>query len=95
MKTIAERVHEIAGKENIEQDCIEKLIWAAYHMGREDATFETANRYRKVLREQKDRAYKVRYYKMAMNVQGHIFFLEDKGYKKEMTKRFRKEKTGF
>lgn len=95
MKTIIDRVHEIVKKENIETDCMEKLIWAAYMLGREEATIDTANQYRKVLREQIQRAYKVRYYNMALRVQGHIAFLENKEFNREISKRFRREKTGF
>lgn len=95
MKTIIDRVHEIVKKENIETDCMEKLIWAAYMLGREEATIETANQYRKILKEQIQRALSVRYHRMAMNVQGHIPFLKHDEFNREISKRFRKERTGF
>ena len=90
--TIAERVRSIVGSQVDLTDevpaGIEKMIYMAYYMGREDATREISDRYNALLREQRQRAQECRYHNLAAAIVGDVEYIYSSDYAKEMTSIF-------
>lgn len=75
--TIIERVKECVNNLECEKDSIEKVIALAYYIGKEEATREVSDSYKKLIREQRKRAAECRYKHMANDVigdQNYIYF---------------------
>lgn len=65
---------------DLETDSLEKLIFLAYECGKSDGAQHAASLYSAELRNQKERALKCRYYKLAMKIQGDIEWVYDTNY---------------
>lgn len=75
--TIIERVKECVKNLECEKDSTEKIIALAYYIGKEEATREVSDSYKKLIREQRKRASECRYKHMAEKVigdQNYIYF---------------------
>lgn len=90
--TIAERVRSIVDSQVDLTDevpaGIEKMIYMAYYMGREDATREISNRYNELIQEQRKRAQECRYHKLAAAIVGDVEYIYSSDYGMEMTSTF-------
>ncbi len=71
-----------------DKSSIEKMIYLAYYIGREQATREVSDRYNAHIAEQKARAKKSRYYRLALSVVGNEDYLYSTDYSAEMTGTF-------
>lgn len=80
---------------NMETDSIEKLVYIAYWVGREQAVKEVSDMYKDFLTEQVERAKNCRYYKMAVKVQGGKNYLYHPDYGYAMTGLFGSDETEF
>ena len=87
--TILERVKAIAQSEIDMNDgkaaSIEKMIYMAYYIGREEATREVSDMYNRHIMEQHDRASKCRYRYMADAIVGPETYLYHPDYAQDMT----------
>ena len=75
--TVIERVKECVKNLECEKDTTEKLIALAYFIGKEEATREVSDSYKKLIQEQRKRAAECRYKHMAEKVigdQNYIYF---------------------
>ena len=90
--TIAERVRSIVNSQvNLTDEVpagIEKMIYMAYYMGREDATREISDRYTALIREQQKRAQECRYHNLAAAIVGDVEYIYSSDYGMEMTSTF-------
>lgn len=90
--TIAERVRSIVDSQvNLTDEVpagIEKMIYMAYYMGREDATREISDRYNELIQEQRKRAQECRYHKLAAAIVGDVEYIYSSDYGMEMTSTF-------
>lgn len=90
--TIAERVRSIVDSQVDLTDevpaGIEKMIYMAYYMGREDATREISDRYNELIHEQQKRAQECRYHKLAAAIVGDVEYIYSSDYAMEMTSTF-------
>ena len=91
--TIAHRIHSLLNSEHdLESEnakaSVEKMIYLAYYIGREEGTRRTADLYTKLLAEQKERARQCRYSKMAMRVLGNREFIYQPDYRMDLTRTF-------
>lgn len=93
MKSIDERINEAVKAWNGEIDNIDKLIAAAYLIGRERATKEVSDKYNSILKAQIERANKCRYHKMALEVQGNVEFVYTSEYSGSISEMFGKDIT--
>lgn len=84
--TIYERVKKAFKECDFEKDDINKLVWFAYYIGKEEATVNVSDEYKKILQSQHKRAAQCRYYKMAEKIIGYpgnyIYFPD---YSKDVT----------
>lgn len=85
---IKERIEKALKCRNFETDNIDKIIAIAYYMGKEKATKEICDRHKKIFDEQKERAKKCRYHKMAMEVIGNERTIYSDDYSNDITKTF-------
>lgn len=75
--TINERVKQCIAEMDCEKDSIEKLVALAYFIGKEEATREVSDSYKKLIQEQRKRAENCRYKHMANKIigdQDYIYF---------------------
>lgn len=75
--TIIEKVRQCVNALDCEKDSIEKVIALAYYIGKEEATREVSDTYKKLIQEQRERAAECRYKHMANAVigdQNYIYF---------------------
>ena len=75
--TVIELVKECVKNLECEKDTTEKLIALAYFIGKEEATREVSDSYKKLIQEQRKRAAECRYKHMAEKVigdQNYIYF---------------------
>lgn len=90
--TIAERVRSIVdSRVDLTDEVpagIEKMIYMAYYMGREDATREISDRYNALLREQRQRAQECRYHNLAAAIVGDAEYIYSSDYAAGMTSTF-------
>ena len=90
--TITERVRSIVDSQVDLTDevpaGIEKMIYMAYYMGREDATREISDRYNELLQEQRKRAQECRYHNLAAAIVGDVEYIYSSDYGMEMTSTF-------
>lgn len=95
MKTINQVVNDIIDNQSVsfEEDSIEKIIAIAYYIGLEKGSRQVSNKYKAVLNEQRSRARKCRYYKMAMGIQGDVQYVYDENYDGIMTTIFGRDDT--
>jgi hypothetical protein len=80
--TIIERVKQCVKSLDCETDSIEKVIALAYYIGKEEATREVSDSYKKLIQEQRKRAAECRYKHMAEKVigdQNYIYFSDYAG----------------
>lgn len=82
---ILTRIREALEKDYHERNDIDKLIFAAYMFGVETKAKTFGNRVYKVFAEQRERASKCKYKKMAMKVQGDIKYVYDPDYSESYT----------
>lgn len=90
--TVRDRVYSVIGSA-IDLDeggkaSVEKMIFLAYFMGREDATVEVSYKYAAHIKEQRKRANACRYSKMANAVVGTEDYLYCSDYRQDMTALF-------
>ncbi len=78
-----------------EKDSIDKLIAIAYYMGRESATREVSDAYRKRLKDQKERADKCGYHEMARKVLGDTNYIYFPDYAGDISDMFGDDETEF
>lgn len=95
--TILERVKQIVREKSVdmESDSMEKLVYLAYYIGREEATREVSDRYKELIKGQRERAEKCRYHKMANDVIGNGLFVYSGDYAGDMTSMFGRDETVF
>lgn len=67
---------------------IEKMIYTAYYMGREDATREVSDKYSALIQEQRKRANECRYSRMANAVIGDKNYIYCADYAQEISNTF-------
>ena len=75
--TVIERIKQAVDNYDCEKDNLDKIIALAYMIGKEKATKEVSDAYSKLLAEQRERAEKCRYHKMAAEIIGdkeHLYF---------------------
>lgn len=82
MKTLNERVKEAIEnyRLNEKHGDINALIVYAYYLGRCEAAKEVCDDAKKIFAEQKERAAKCRYHKMAMEIQGGSNYIYHQDY---------------
>ena len=87
--TILERVKSIVN-DNIDRNDsnIEKLIYMAYYIGREEAAKEVSDMYVQYIAKQHERAGKCRYRHMAESIVGPERYLYHPDYRQDMTATF-------
>ena len=73
---------------NNENASPEKLIIMAYYIGKESATKDVSNKYNKLIKEQRERANKCRYNKMANKIIGNQNYIYSSDYDGGMTTTF-------
>ena len=78
---------------DLETDSLEKLIYLAYECGKSDGAQHAASLYSAELRNQKARALKCRYYKLAMKIQGDIEWVYDTNYPNDLYETFCDDET--
>lgn len=86
--TILERVRQIVQSDiDLEVDTagVEKLVYLAYYIGKEEATREVSDMYTSHIAEQRNRAESCRYHKMAQEVVGPETYLYHPDYSMPMT----------
>ena len=89
--TILERVNSIVNSKvtlNDETPSVEKLIYMAYYIGREEAVKEVSDMYVRHISEQRERAGKCRYRHMAESIVGPERYLYHPDYRQDMTATF-------
>lgn len=91
--TVIERVKQCVDTFDCEKDTVEKIIALAYYIGRESATTETSNKYKKLICEQKERADKCHYRHMAHKIIGDTDYIYCPDYGCEMTGMFGSDET--
>lgn len=91
--TIIERVKECVKNLECEKDSIEKVIALAYYIGREEATREVSDSYKKLIQEQRKRAVECRYKHMAEKVIGDQNYIYYSDYDGAMTGLFGSDDT--
>lgn len=92
--TAYDRIKEVVNNNiDMNNDTIEKLIYLAYHFGREEATKEVSDKYNKVLHAQIERAEAEHCYNVAMRVQGNIKFVPTSDYAQDMINTFGNDAT--
>ena len=64
---------------------IDRLITYAYYVGQHDAAVRVCNRAKGIFDIQRQKARKIRYYKMAMKVQGNIDMIYDPDYSSDFS----------
>ena len=87
--TILERVKSIVN-DNIDMNdsSVEKLIYMAYYIGREEAVKEVSDMYIRHIAKQHERAGKCRYRHMAESIVGPERYLYHPDYRQDMTATF-------
>lgn len=91
--TILERIEKAIHNLDCNTDNIDKLIALAYFVGKERATKEVSDEYKKLLAEQRERAKNCRYHNMVAEIIGdkeYIYFCD---YGCEMTGLFGSDNT--
>ena len=87
--TIIERIKTaIESGFDVEKDSIDKLIFAAYYIGREEATRQVSDAYIAHIKRQRERAAKCRYKHMAEEIIGPESFLYQGDYAMEISEAF-------
>lgn len=95
--TIQERINGIINNGvDCETDSLEKLVYLAYYIGREDACREVSTLYRKHLLEQNARAEGHRYHKMVEKILGNgKGYIYHSDYAQDMKTIFGNDETNF
>lgn len=94
--TILERIKSITKSHvNLEEDSLEKLVYLAYYIGREEAAKEAHDKYNKLIAEQRKRAADSRYHKFADSIIGEKNQIHSTDYAQEMTALFGSDQTAF
>lgn len=91
--TVIERVRQCVESLDCEKDNTEKLIALAYYIGREEATRETSDKYKKLIREQRAKANACRYKHMANEIIGKADYIYCPDYSGDMTATFGSDDT--
>lgn len=91
--TIIECVKECVNALDCEKDSIEKVIALAYYIGKEEATREVSDSYKKLIQEQRKRAAKCRYKHMANDIIGNQNYIYFSDYDSAMTGLFGSDDT--
>lgn len=93
--TIKERIEQCIEILDCEKDTVEKVIALAYYIGRETATREVSNDYKKLIKKQRERANNCRYKHMANEIIGNNDYIYYPDYGCEMTAMFGDDETEF
>ena len=76
----SERIFKAMSNVNLSEDTVDRLIYLAWMMGREEATKEVSDKYTEVLKGQHERAKNCRYHNLAENIIGfsgdYIYFAD-------------------
>lgn len=76
----SERIFKAMSNVNLDEDTVDRLIYLAWMMGREEATKEVSDKYTEVLKGQHERAKNCRYHNLAENIIGfsgdYIYFAD-------------------
>lgn len=95
--TVIERVNSIVnGQTDLSGEhktaSIEKMIYLAYYMGKEEATRKVSDDYRNLIAEMRKRASECRYKHFANKVIGELDFIYEPEYSKDVTDVFGNDK---
>ena len=75
-----DRIEQALENVNLEKDTVDRLIYLAWMMGREEATKEVSDKYKEILKGQHERAGECRYHNMAEDIVGfpgdYIYFAD-------------------
>lgn len=95
--TIVERINAIINNDvDCEKDSVEKLVYLAYFIGREEACREVSDLYRKHLLNQNARAQECRYHKMVDKIlDNKSGFIYHSDYAQTMKTMFGNDETKF
>lgn len=91
--TVLEKVRQCVENLDCEKDTAEKLIALAYYIGKEEATREVSDSYKKLLKDQRSRAENCRYKHMAAKIIGDQKYIYFPDYAQDMTGLFGSDKT--
>ena len=91
--TIIERIKQARECHDCDVDNIDKLIYLAYWIGREEAAKSVSDVYAAHIAEQKHRAAECRYHKMAAEIVGTEDYLYFPDYSQDMTAMFGSDET--
>lgn len=91
--TILERIRKACANREHEKDSIDKLIYVAYMIGREEATKEVSDKYRAHIAEQKERADKSRYRNLCNYVVGDESYIYTSDYSGGVTETYGSDET--
>lgn len=91
--TIYERIKNAVQNADMETDNIDKLIAAAYQIGREEAAREICDRASEIFTQQQERAADCRYHEMAARVQGGISRIYSPDYSQDIKNTFGSDQT--
>ena len=91
--TVKEKILSIVDKFDCEVDDWYKLVAMAYYIGKEQGVKEISDKYTALLAEQRKRADKCRYNKMAHRVIGDVKYIYHSDYSGDMTEMFGNDET--
>ena len=91
--TVKEKILNIVNEFNAETDDWYKLVAMAYYIGKEQGVKEISDKYTALLAEQRKRADKCRYNKMAHKVIGDVKYIYHPDYSGDMTEMFGNDET--
>ena len=91
--TVKEKILSIVDKFDCEVDDWNKLVAMAYYIGKEQSVKEISDKYTALLAEQRKRADKCRYNKMAHKVIGDVKYIYHPDYSGDMTEMFGNDET--
>ena len=86
--TVKEKILSIVDKFDCEVDDWNKLVGMAYYIGKEQGVKEISDKYTALLAEQRKRADKCRYNKMAHKVIGDVKYIYHPDYSGDMIEMF-------
>ena len=91
--TVKEKILSIVDKFDCEVDDWNKLVGMAYYIGKEQGVKEISDKYTALLAEQRKRANKCRYNRMAHKVIGDVKYIYHPDYSGDMTEMFGNDET--
>lgn len=92
--TVVERIRTAVNSHgDMNKDSVDKLIFLAYYIGREEATRTVSDDYTAHIKAQKERAAACRYNKLAATIVGPEDYIYHGDYAMEMMKTFGNDET--